>query len=414
MYLTIYTCLISYIKMKIIITPHGTHGDLRPLIALAVKLRERGYKIVFCGNKSDTDFINKYNFKNYAADFDLSKDLIKYKKVKSIKGQMDILKHHFECLEEVLLGNVHEAGLIIGSGYQYIGSTIAEYFNIPYLHTLHSAVFYPSSYTPPVDIPHTDLPRFINKLLWKTHDFLTRLIVLPHINNIRAMYNLKPFSTTYEIYRKHMILSTNQVLSPVPPDVSSCRFMTDYWHLSEDIGLDNELQDFLDSGDKPIYIGFGSMASRYSDKLRHAVDYLINNTDYRFIVSGSIGSLLSELDSYRVYNAGYVSHHQLFPRMKVIIHHGGAGTANTALLSGVPQIIVPHMADQYYFGDRIRRLKIGSSAVSLKRIDRELPVRIDEVLSNPFYKKNAEALVSLVQKESGVKEAVLIIEDILQ
>lgn len=46
-------------------------------------------------------------------------------------------------------------------------------------------------------------------------------------------------------------------------------------------------------------------------------------------------------------------HLKLFPRMAAVIHHGGAGTTATSAASGVPQIVVPHVLDQYYWGHRV-------------------------------------------------------------
>ena len=44
------------------------------------------------------------------------------------------------------------------------------------------------------------------------------------------------------------------------------------------------------------------------------------------------------------------------------VHHGGAGTTTTAAAAGTPQIVLPHMYDQYYWGNQIERLNIGRSA----------------------------------------------------
>lgn len=54
----------------------------------------------------------------------------------------------------------------------------------------------------------------------------------------------------------------------------------------------------------------------------------------------------------------------LFPRMKVIIHHGGSGTTHEALRAGRPQIIVPFVAynrimkmtEQEFWGSMVSRL----------------------------------------------------------
>ena len=49
-------------------------------------------------------------------------------------------------------------------------------------------------------------------------------------------------------------------------------------------------------------------------------------------------------DNVRV--AGWVPLSVLLPSCAAIVHHGGAGTALTALVHGVPQLVVPRLADQ--------------------------------------------------------------------
>ena len=48
-----------------------------------------------------------------------------------------------------------------------------------------------------------------------------------------------------------------------------------------------------------------------------------------------------------------VAHAWLFPRCSVVVHHGGAGTVHTALLAGTPQVIVPHIFDQFSWAERL-------------------------------------------------------------
>ena len=59
-------------------------------------------------------------------------------------------------------------------------------------------------------------------------------------------------------------------------------------------------------------------------------------------------------------------HTLLFPKMAAIVHHGGSGTTATAARAGVPQIIVPHMTDQYYFAERLPRHGIAPESICRK------------------------------------------------
>lgn len=51
----------------------------------------------------------------------------------------------------------------------------------------------------------------------------------------------------------------------------------------------------------------------------------------------------------------------VLPRARLIIHHGGMGTTHAACIYGVPQIAVPHAADQRGNARRVAQAKVGLS-----------------------------------------------------
>ena len=57
-----------------------------------------------------------------------------------------------------------------------------------------------------------------------------------------------------------------------------------------------------------------------------------------------------------VFCVGPVAHARLFPRTALVVHHGGAGTTTTTARAGVPQLVIPHAVDQYYWGGRVAEL----------------------------------------------------------
>ncbi len=52
-------------------------------------------------------------------------------------------------------------------------------------------------------------------------------------------------------------------------------------------------------------------------------------------------------------------HDWLFPRMSMIVHHGGAGTTASALRAGLPSLVVPFTADQPFWGQRMAEPGVG-------------------------------------------------------
>jgi MGT family glycosyltransferase len=55
----------------------------------------------------------------------------------------------------------------------------------------------------------------------------------------------------------------------------------------------------------------------------------------------------------------WVDFDQILPRTKLIIHHGGMGTTHAAIIHGIPQLVVPHAADQRGQARRVAQAKVG-------------------------------------------------------
>src|SRR5262249_38622860 len=69
--------------------------------------------------------------------------------------------------------------------------------------------------------------------------------------------------------------------------------------------------------------------------------------------------------------SGPMPHAQLFPHVAAVVHHGGAGTTAAALRAGVPQVVVPHMADQFYNAHRLCTLGLAPQGIPIKRLTAE-------------------------------------------
>lgn len=88
----------------------------------------------------------------------------------------------------------------------------------------------------------------------------------------------------------------------------------------------------------------------------------------------------------------WVDYAHVFPRLKLITHHGGMGTTHAAVVHGIPQIVVPHAADQRGQAKRVAQAKVGLnlSAVDIRQ-GRLLP-GIRAVTGDPFVQETATRL----------------------
>ena len=104
---------------------------------------------------------------------------------------------------------------------------------------------------------------------------------------------------------------------------------------------------------------------------------------------------------------GAVPHHAVFPRVAAIVHHGGAGTTTAAASAGVPQVILPHILDQFYWAHRIERLGLGPLGLPVDLITADiLTDRIDIALHDAGMRKRAAAMGPAIAARNGAHAAV--------
>jgi len=95
--------------------------------------------------------------------------------------------------------------------------------------------------------------------------------------------------------------------------------------------------------------------------------------------------------------------------MAGIVHHGGSGTTHTAAKAGIPQFILPQTVDQYYWGNRIRKMGLGPTPIIPKKVKQENLDQAFECLTNGQFRKNTRMLSDKMKTEDGVEQSIEII-----
>lgn len=196
---------------------------------------------------------------------------------------------------------------------------------------------------------------------------------------------------------------------PRPADWDNRYHITGYWFLDEpdDWSPPADLLAFLEAGEPPVYIGFGSMGSRDpAETGRLALDALARSGQ-RGVLQAGWGGLQADDVPDTVHLVGSMPHSWLFPRMKAVVHHGGAGTTAAGLRSGVPSIIVPFMADQPFWGRRVAALGVGPEPLPRKQVTAEqLASAITRAISDRDMRRRAAELGRQIAAENGMGTAV--------
>lgn len=109
---------------------------------------------------------------------------------------------------------------------------------------------------------------------------------------------------------------------------------------------DAELAAFLQNGETPVYIGFGSIVIDDPNKLTQTILEAVKTAGVRAIVSKGWSNLGANCESNsEVFFLGDCPHEWLFQRVSAVVHHGGAGTAACGLLNGRPTTVVPFFGE---------------------------------------------------------------------
>lgn len=112
-----------------------------------------------------------------------------------------------------------------------------------------------------------------------------------------------------------------------------------------------DLLAFLQNGDPPVYVCFGSCMVKNPKKLTKLIYAALRVAGLRGIVyEGWAGLGMGKPPPEHVFLVKDCPHDWLFPNCAVLCHHGGAGTTATALRAAPPTVIVPLFGDQFFWG----------------------------------------------------------------
>jgi vancomycin aglycone glucosyltransferase len=171
------------------------------------------------------------------------------------------------------------------------------------------------------------------------------------INTHRASIGLPAVSDVGEfMFTARPLLAADPTLGPWRGPAGFDVIQTGAWVLPDERPLSAELLTFLDSGEQPVYVGFGSMRTVGEDSARAAIE-AIRGQDRRVLVGRGWAGLALIDDQDDCFVVGEVNQQELFARVAAVVHHGGAGTTTTAARAGAPQVVVPQAGDQIYWAD---------------------------------------------------------------
>ena len=400
--------------MRVLLAPHGTRGDIQPVLALAIELRARGHVVRFAVPPGFLAWIHALGFEAVSSGVDIEAEMqAPDARLDSMRWMFSRLKDHTARMFETVAQASEGADLIVGAGAQLVTASIAEWRDVPHVSLAFCPCAMPSGAAPPPTMRTQSLPSWMNKLLWQAGGPVGDLLLRGTINRGRAALGLRSIDSPFtHITDRCVIVAADRDLAPLGDDAPPAVVSTDALILDDAGPVDRRLEAFLSLDPAPIYIGFGSMIAPRGVDLSALAIAAARAVGRGAIVAGGWGGLDRHVaDADDILTVGAVPHRLVFPRVAAIVHHGGAGTTTAAAAAGVPQVILPHILDQFYWAHRIDQLGLGPRALPVELITADiLANRIDTALHDSGMRKRAAALGPAVAARNGAPDAVEIIE----
>jgi vancomycin aglycone glucosyltransferase len=352
--------------MRILLSSWGSRGDIEPLAALALRLRELGADVRAC-TPPDEEFgalfarVGVRPIPLGPSTRSIAAGLKAPSPDAASRLAAELVAARFETLPAAAEG----CDALVATGLMPAGArSVAEALGIRYVLACFHIFGLPSRHFSPASRPGKQSPddETDNRTLWRHDAERVNALYAEPLDRGRAALGLSLVEDVRDyVFTDRPWLAADPVLAPWKDLTDLDLVQTGAWILPDERPLPSELEAFLDAGDPPVYLGFGSMAMRTTTDLSRVATEATRAHGRRLVLGQGWAdlALTDERDDCLV--VGDVNHQALFRRVAAVVHHGGAGTTTTAALSGAPQVIVPQIVDQPHWARRVAELGIGAA-----------------------------------------------------
>ena len=403
----------------------GSRGDVQPYVALALGLMDRGHETTIMAHENFMDFVEGYGIRFVPVKGHVENMLRSPEGMAVIRnGSLSTFTRYLQKVNKITanslirdsMGEFEKTDVILASllAMPWVDA-IAEKLNKKWaivqlnLPTIKTKAF------PLVFLDFFNFPAY-NRFTYRLFERLYWKVNKKNVNEFRRSLGLP--SLKISILKK---ISDEGILnlhcfSPTllarPNDWGPQNQIAGFLFLSNEMRRVNvqdnipaDLIHWLHSGDKPIYIGFGSIPVPDLTRIESIIKELLDTTSYRFIFCWG-WSLPASLPAHpRLFTLKSVDHQWLFPRCKTAIIHGGIGTTAAGLKAKLPLIIVSIIADQPWWGKIIERKNLGIH-IPFKKLTTQRLLSAIEKTCDPEMRQNVIEMSLRINSENGMKKAI--------
>ncbi|KAL9935558.1 hypothetical protein V8E36_005906 [Tilletia maclaganii] len=426
----------------------GSRGDVQPYIALAKRLLSEGHRVRIATHGEFKEWVEGHGIEFYEVGGDPA-ELMRIC-IENGTFTLSFLKEGMTkfrgWLEDLLVSSwaaCQGTDIVIESPSAMAGIHIAEALQVPYFRAFTMPWTRTRTYPHAFAVPSGKAGGNYNYMTYVIFDQVFWRASAGQVNRWRRK-TLGLRSTNLNELAQHKVpflYNFSPSLVPKPLDWYDWIHVTGFWFLD---GSDNTktrkweppadlvafIQRARERKRKVVYIGWGSIVLSNAAETHQIVVDAVRKAGVCAIWSKGWSDRLSEKKLSRpergsglsenggesddddvsqwMYEVNSVPHDWLFPQLDAACHHGGAGTLGASLRAGIPTIVKPHFADQFFWGQQVETLGVGRCVRGELTRDK-LAAALEAATRDERMVRRARELGERIQREDGVGEAVRVI-----
>jgi sterol 3beta-glucosyltransferase len=415
--------------LNIGIFTYGTRGDIQPYIALALGLSDKKHRVIIAAPGNFKELVEGYGlaFHPLHGNAEEMMNSPEGQSVLKTENTIKLMKYFFNALHEIrgplrksYIAGINQVDFIIANAATLpITSAIAEKQHKKIALTYFMPPVVPTTEFPLGDFDFLNFPWY-NKLTYKLAHLFFWKFVKKETNEFRQELGLPILKENLIDYigkQKPLdLFCISPSLIPQPKDWDDNHKITGFLTVPEGKSAGHfrddapaGLNDWLQQGDKPIYMGFGSNGVGNTEKFIGILNAILNKTNERILFCTG-WSLFENLPQHKnLFVTKYVNHGAVLPKCKAGVFHGGAGTLAAMLRHDLPVVIISFYTDQPTWGKIAERMKFGVH-IPVKKLNADKLISALTKIQTSEVKNNAAAIGRQIRNEKGLENAVNEIE----
>ncbi len=398
--------------MRLLALTYGTEGDTRPLVMLCHGLIAAGHEVMLLADGGTLGSANALDVPHAALHGDIHDEVVALVSrgngvaAASTGLARMALRHVGSWMLQADAAADGCDAILAGGLAAFVGMSVGERRGVPVIGAgmipLTPTRAFRSPFLPPGYSPgwfNRASYRLVNGLIWRQFR--------GPLNAARGSLGQAPRHSPWT--GLPMLYGISPQLLPAPSDWPDDHVVCGQWSApAVPWRPPADLQAFLDAGPAPVYLGFGSMTGFDRERVLPALLQAL--APRRVLLFPGWAGLPAGALPGNVFVLGPTPHEALFPRCALAIHHGGSGTTHSACRAGIPSLVMPFAADQFFWARRLQALGVAPAPLSPKRLGTAALAAAVTFAEDSATRARAAALGAAMATEDGVATGVAMIE----